>query len=156
MPGVAVSKSGAIYLGETSRVSILNSNGSIKQIAGSASKAQMFVTQVRTDPPGNIYVVDNESNGVHKFTSDGAISTFGEGVIERELFGAESGAGGGDSTGRLEAAQGGTLFLEEIGEIPPTVQSRLVRLLADHEFERRYRFLGGKFRQIPKRPEIDA
>ena len=63
------------------------------------------------------------------------LSTFGEGVIERELFGAGGVAGGGDSTGRLEAAQGGTLFLEEIGEIPPAVQSRLVRLLADHEFE---------------------
>ncbi|MEP7027568.1 MAG: sigma-54 dependent transcriptional regulator [Candidatus Eisenbacteria bacterium] len=64
------------------------------------------------------------------------LSSFGQGVIERELFGVEGGRDEAETPGRIEAAQGGTLFLEEIGEIPAAVQSRLVRLLADHEFER--------------------
>jgi len=54
--------------------------------------------------------------------------------LERELFGEE---GGGDTrAGRVELADGGTLFLEEIGEAPSRVQLELLRLLQERRFER--------------------
>lgn len=64
------------------------------------------------------------------------------GLLESELFGHERGAFTGAVTqkmGRLEAADGGTLFFDEIGEIPLDLQPKLLRVLQDHEFER----LGG-------------
>jgi two-component system, NtrC family, response regulator len=62
-----------------------------------------------------------------------------EGVIESELFGHERGAfagAGGVRQGRFELADGGTLFLGEIGGLSPTVQIRLLRVLQDRSFER--------------------
>jgi transcriptional regulator with GAF, ATPase, and Fis domain len=41
-----------------------------------------------------------------------------------------------DKVGRFEAADGGTIFLDEIGEISPALQVKLLRVLQDHEFER--------------------
>jgi len=63
-------------------------------------------------------------------------------LIESELFGHEKGAFSGAHTrrlGRFEIADGTTLFLDEIGELPLELQSRLLRVLQDGEFER----LGG-------------
>ena len=66
-----------------------------------------------------------------------------ETLIESELFGHEKGAfTGATSTqkGKFELACGGTLFLDEVGNIPATVQSKLLRVLETHEIER----IGGK------------
>jgi Nif-specific regulatory protein len=60
-------------------------------------------------------------------------------LMENELFGHERGAyTGADARarGKVEAADGGTLFVDEIGELPLPLQSKILRLLQDREFER--------------------
>ncbi len=63
-------------------------------------------------------------------------------LLESELFGHEKGAFTGaiaQKTGRFEWADKGTLFLDEVGDIPPALQPKLLRVLQEQEFER----LGG-------------
>jgi DNA-binding NtrC family response regulator len=62
-----------------------------------------------------------------------------ENLIESEFFGHEKGAFTGALTkreGRFELAHGGTILLDEISEISPTVQAKLLRVLQEREFER--------------------
>ncbi|MBN9118840.1 MAG: sigma-54-dependent Fis family transcriptional regulator [Planctomycetes bacterium] len=62
-----------------------------------------------------------------------------EGLVESELFGHESGAftgARGRQIGRFEQADGGTVFLDEIGDMPPAVQAKMLRFLQDQRFER--------------------
>ncbi len=71
-------------------------------------------------------------------------------LLESELFGFERGAFSGAHAakpGRIEAAQGGVLFLDEVGETSPSVQAKLLRVLQEREFQR----LGGS---RPQRADV--
>jgi DNA-binding NtrC family response regulator len=62
-----------------------------------------------------------------------------EGLVENELFGHEKGAftgAGARKVGKMDLAHRGTLFLDEIGELPMTIQAKLLRVLEERRFER--------------------
>ncbi len=66
-------------------------------------------------------------------------SALAEGLLESELFGHVRGAFTGafkDKAGRFELAHGGTLLLDEVGDISPRIQLKLLRVLQEKEFER--------------------
>jgi DNA-binding NtrC family response regulator len=66
-------------------------------------------------------------------------SAIPENLMESELFGYEKGAFTGAQTakpGKFEQADTGTVFLDEIGDVPPAIQVKLLRILQEREFER--------------------
>ena len=75
---------------------------------------------------------------VHPFVKVNCAS-IPETLLEAELFGHEKGAFTGAAAvraGRFEEAHRGTIFLDEIGELPPGIQAKLLRVIQDREFER--------------------
>ena len=77
-----------------------------------------------------------------------------ETLLESEFFGHEKGAFTGamiQKKGKLEIADGGTVFLDEIGEMAPALQAKLLRVLQEHSFER----VGGT-RSIPTNIRVIA
>ena len=83
-----------------------------------------------------IHFSSNRKDGPFIKVNCGAIP---ENLIDSELFGHEKGAFTGavsEKRGRFERANGGTIFLDEIGELPPQAQVRLLRVLQNREIER--------------------
>lgn len=83
-----------------------------------------------------IHEASARSKGPFVRVNAGALA---EGLLESELFGHVRGSFTGavsDRAGRFEAADRGTLFLDEVGEIPPHTQVRLLRVLQSREVER--------------------
>lgn len=84
--------------------------------------------------PKIIHSLSHRKHGKYIAVNCGAIP---EGTIDSELFGHEKGAFTGASqtrSGYFEVADGGTIFLDEVGELPLTTQVRLLRILENGEF----------------------
>jgi len=129
-----------------------------EEIIGESPSLKSALAQVNTVAPSDATVLILGETGtgkeliaraVHRMSSRkdasfiklncAAIPT---GLLESELFGHEKGAFTGaisQKIGRLELADKGTLFLDEVGDIPLELQPKLLRVLQDQEFER----LGG-------------
>jgi transcriptional regulator with GAF, ATPase, and Fis domain len=84
----------------------------------------------------SIHRLSPRAEGPYVRVNCGALA---ESLLESELFGHVKGAFTGaieNKTGRFEAAHGGTIFLDEISQISLKLQSKLLRVLQEHEFER--------------------
>jgi formate hydrogenlyase transcriptional activator len=126
-----------------------------EEIVGESPALKHVLTQARTVAPSeaSVLILGETGTGkeliaraIHRMSSRkdasfiklncAAIPT---GLLESELFGHERGAFTGaisQKVGRLELADKGTLFLDEVGDIPLELQPKLLRVLQDQEFER--------------------
>jgi len=112
-----------------------------KKVATAAkSNASILVTgESGTGKELVAHVVHYFSNRANRPFIKTSCASFGEGVLESELFGHERGAfthAVEQRKGRFELANTGTLFLDEVGDIPLHTQTKLVRVLQTKEFER--------------------
>ncbi len=142
-----------LYLQDEIR-SVLN----FEEIVGESLALKHVLTQVNTVAPldATVLILGETGTGkeliaraIHRMSSrkDGSFiklncAAIPTGLLESELFGHEKGAFTGAISakiGRLELADKGTLFLDEVGDIPLELQPKLLRVLQDQEFER----LGG-------------
>ena len=129
-----------------------------KNIIGRSGKMQEVLGTVERVAPGNSTVLLGGESGVGKDLIARAIhqhsrrasgpfikincTAIPENLLESELFGYEKGAftgAAGTKPGKFELADKGTIFLDEIGDVPGSIQVKLLRVLQDREFER----LGG-------------
>jgi DNA-binding NtrC family response regulator len=123
-------------------------------IGGSASFVEVLDLVTRIAPVDSTVLLLGESGTGKELLADAihersrrksgplvkvACAALAEGVLEAELFGSEKGAYTGAHArrlGRFELAHRGTLFLDEVGEIPLSLQVKLLRVLQEGEFER--------------------
>jgi len=124
-------------------------------IMGESPALQLIMRQVRTVAPTNASVLILGETGTGKELIARAIhdlslrrertfiklscAAIPGGLLESELFGHERGAFTGaamEKMGRLELAHNGTLFLDEVGDLPLELQPKLLRVLQEGEFER--------------------
>jgi formate hydrogenlyase transcriptional activator len=133
----------------------IRSESGFEGIVGSSSTLRQLLKLVKTVAPSDSTVLLLGETGTGKGLIAGAIHNFSRrekrtfvklncaaiptGLLESELFGHERGAFTGaiaQKVGRLELADGGSLFLDEIGDIPLELQPKLLRVLQEREFER--------------------
>jgi DNA-binding NtrC family response regulator len=129
-----------------------------KNIIGRSDKMQEVLATVERVAPSNSTVLLGGESGVgkdmiaralhqHSRRASGPFikincTAIPENLLESELFGYEKGAftgAAGTKPGKFELADKGTIFLDEIGDVPGSIQVKLLRVLQDREFER----LGG-------------
>ncbi|MCG8606490.1 sigma-54 dependent transcriptional regulator [bacterium] len=127
----------------------------IDNIIGNSHRMQVVFDTMQMVAPTNATVLITGASGtgkelVAKALHDGSLrrdqpfvktncAAMPEGLVESELFGHEKGAFTGavrSTKGRFELADGGTLLLDEISEIRPTLQAKLLRVLQEKEFEK--------------------
>jgi len=128
------------------------------RIVGSGGALQRVLAVVRKVAKSNTTVLIRGETGTGKELIAGAIhhnslraarnfvkvncAALQENLLESELFGHEKGAFTGadkQRIGRFEQADGGSLFLDEVADMSPNTQAKILRVLQEHEFER----LGG-------------
>jgi Nif-specific regulatory protein len=128
------------------------------RIIGSSDSLQKVLGVVKKVAKSNTTVLIRGETGTGKELIAGAIhhnslraarnfvkvncAALQENLLESELFGHEKGAFTGadrQRIGRFEQADGGSLFLDEVGDMSPSTQAKILRVLQEHEFER----LGG-------------
>ena len=126
-----------------------------EQIVGSSAALRQVLGQVSKVAPTDSTVLISGETGTGKELVARAIhsrsnrstrafirvncAAISPSLIASELFGHERGSFTGAHQrrlGRFESADGGTIFLDEVGEIPPETQVALLRVLQEHEFER--------------------
>ena len=133
----------------------LETNHSFGEIVGKHKKMQHLFTQIQTAAAGDITVLIQGETGTGKelvaksihansprkagpFVAINCAAIPAE-LIESELFGNERGAFTGANErriGKFEQAHTGTLFLDEVGDMPLTLQAKLLRVLQEREFQR--------------------
>ncbi len=124
---------------------ILGNSKQIKHAIELAQKVTQTDTTVllfgETGTGKEIFAQAIHNEGPRKFNAFVAVncSAFSKELLENELFGHKAGAYTGalkDSKGLFEEANGGTIFLDEIGEMIPDLQAKLLRVLETGEFHR--------------------
>jgi len=133
----------------------LQQRNSFRAIIGRAPVMQQLFTRIEalTDVTSTVLIYGESGTGkelvAQALHESGArknkpfvrlnCSALPEGLLESELFGHVRGAFTGavkDKVGRFQKAHGGTIFLDEIGDISPALQIRLLRVLQEREIER--------------------
>ncbi|QKQ73156.1 sigma-54 dependent transcriptional regulator [Nostoc sp. TCL240-02] len=133
----------------------LQSVGHPEELLGRSPAMQSIFKLIGRVAPGNTTVLITGESGTGKELvastlhaasprSKGSLvkvncAALPEHLLEAELFGHEKGAFTGANhlrIGRFEQANGGTIFLDEVGELSPVIQGKLLRVLQDHSFER--------------------
>lgn len=111
---------------------------SIEQVAGSGTTV-LIRGESGVGKELVAHAIHAKSPRAHKPLVKVNCAALPESIVESELFGHERGAFTGAISmrkGRFELAHGGTIFLDEIGELPLSVQAKLLRILQEREFER--------------------
>jgi len=139
--------------GENRRLQ-LDLNSEHNMVGESARMRDVFQFIARAGPTDSTVLVQGESGtgkelvarAIHKASARRdkpfvAINcaALTETLLESELFGHEKGAFTGaiaQKKGKMEVADGGTVFLDEVGELAPLLQAKLLRVLQEREFER--------------------
>jgi formate hydrogenlyase transcriptional activator len=119
-------------------VALRNVLKSVKTVA-SADSTVLLLGETGTGKELIAHAIHNLSQRRERTFVRMSVAAMPTGLLESELFGHEKGAFTGATarrTGRLELAHQGTLFLDEVGDIPAEVQPKLLRVLQEREFER--------------------
>ena len=133
----------------------LNQASMFEEIVGSSEPLRKVLSQINKVAPSDstVLILGQTGTGkeliaraIHKRSKRAARAFIGvncaaipTSLIASELFGHEKGAFTGATQrrlGRFEAASGGTIFLDEVGDLPPDIQIALLRVLQEREIER--------------------